>query len=280
MRLPAGTIVIRSRQTPGLSELREAWEYRELLLFLAWRDIRVRYAQTFIGASWALIEPLVSVLAFTLIFNRVAGLESGTVPYPIFVFSGVLLWTFFSRALRDVTRSCVANAPLLRKIYFPRAVLPGSAIITSVIDFCCALLMFFVLCFILGVMPTWHIVTIPIWVALAGVIALGIGLALSAVNVYYRDVSQALPFAIQIWMLLSPVAYPLEQMKSSLPHWAYQLYVLNPLVGVVEGMRWAVLPDYALNTTLLLPSVILGLAALAVGLWIFQRAVRSFADVI
>jgi len=270
------TTVIEAGRSPLRAELAELWRSRELLRFLAWRDIRVRYAQTFIGATWALIEPFISVVAFTLIFNRVAGLESGEVPYPLYCFAAMLLWTFFGRALRDITTSFVANAAVLRKIYFPRLALPCAVLMATTVDFACAFVMYALLMVWYGVAPTLHILTLPVWVLLAGANALGVGLTLAAINVRFRDVSQALPFLIQIWMLATPVAYPLHTIPSAwLP-----LYQLNPMVGVIEGMRWALLPGQTLDTGLLASGLGVGALLLIGGLVFFSRAQREFADVI
>jgi lipopolysaccharide transport system permease protein len=270
------TTAIDARRGPLRAELAEVWRYRELLGFLAWRDIRVRYAQTFIGAAWALIEPFVSVVAFTLVFNRVAGLESGAIPYPLYCFAAMLLWMFFARALRDITTSFVTNASVLRKIYFPRLVLPTAVLLATTVDFACAFVMYFVLLGYYGVAPSWNLLTLPLWVFLAGVSALGVGLMLSAINVRFRDVSQALPFLIQTWMLATPVAYPLH----AIPDAWMSVYRLNPMVGAVEGMRWALLPGQTLDLTLLIPSVCVGGAMLTGGLLFFTRTQRAFADVV
>ena len=258
------------------AELRELWRYRELLGFLAWRDVRVRYRQTLLGAAWAMIEPLVSVLLFTLIFNRLAGVQSGRTPYALHCFAAMLLWTFFGRALRAVTLSLTTNSGLLTKAYFPRLVLPLSGLLAMMVDFACALVMYLILVAHYGVYPGWAVLSTPLWVLLAALNALGIGLALAAVNVGYRDVSQAVPFLIQVWMFATPVAYPL----ATIPQKWLWLYQLNPMVGVVEGMRWALLPDYALDAALLLPSVQVALVGLLVGLVWFRRCERRFADIV
>jgi lipopolysaccharide transport system permease protein len=274
------TIVIDSRRSLTLVELGELWRARELLGFLAWRDVRVRYAQTFVGAAWALIEPFITVVAFTLIFNRLAGLESGDIPYPLYTFAAMLLWIFFGRSLRDVTKSCVANAAVVRKIYFPRLVMPVAALLASLIDLACAFVMYLLLMAYYGVAPTINLLALPLWIVLAGLTSLGIGLILSAVNVRFRDISQALPFLIQIWLLATPVAYPLASIQDKLSETWLRLYCLNPMVGVVEGMRWTLLPGQALDWTLLIPSLAIGLLSLFGGMLVFVRAQRDFADVI
>lgn len=268
--------VIRADRSGWAAEFSELWRYRELLGFLAWRDVRVRYAQTFIGVAWALIEPLVAVVVFTLIFNRVAGLSSGSIPYPLFCFAGMLLWGFFARCLRDMTVSFVTNASLVRKIYFPRLVLPFSTFGANGIDFVCGFLMYLLLAAYYGCLPTVAILTLPVWLALAGLTVMGVGLALSAVNIRFRDVTRALPFVVQTWMFASPVAYPLDTVPDA---WQF-LYRLNPMVAVVEGARWALLPGQDLDPALILPGLVVSLLLAVLGLVVFSRSHRGLADVI
>lgn len=272
---PACT-VIQATQASPLIELRELWRFRELLGFLAWRDIRVRYRQTLLGAAWALLEPLINVVLFTLLFNRLAGLDSGAIPYPLYCYAALVLWSFFGRALRTTTISLVANAGLITKAYFPRLVLPLAGQLATLIDFGCALLVYFVLMAHYGVAPGLAFLTVPLWVLLAAVNALGVGLILAAINVRYRDISQAVPFMTQIWMFATPVAYPL----SAIPAPWQSLYELNPMVGVVEGMRWALLPGYSFDPVLLAPSVLVGAGLLVAGLAWFRWTQRRFADIV
>jgi lipopolysaccharide transport system permease protein len=276
--LPLATprIVIAPRGTGLLSELRELVRFRELLAFLAWRDIRVRYRQTILGAAWALIEPFVNVILFTLVFNRLAGIESGAVPYPLYTFAAVLLWTYFSRALRATTVSLVSNSGLVTKAYFPRLALPLAAQLATTADFACALVMYFVLVLYYGVLPPIAALTVPLWVALASINALGIGLVLAAINVRFRDVSQAVPFMTQAWMFLTPIAYPLH----AIPERWQALYGLNPMVGVVEGMRWALLPGHTFDPLLLVPSIVMGIVMLLIGVASFRAMQRRFADIV
>jgi lipopolysaccharide transport system permease protein len=268
--------VIEADQPRPLLNLPELWRHRELLGFLAWRDVRVRYRQTLLGAIWALIEPLASVVLFTLIFNRLAGFESGSIPYPVHCYAGVLIWTFFSRALRTTTLSLVANAGLVTKVYFPRLLLPLASQLATLVDLGCALLMFLMLLAVYGLSCGVTALTLPLWILLAVLNALGVGLVLASVNVRYRDVSQAVPFLVQVWMFATPVAYPLTAIPAS---WV-AVYALNPMVGVVEGMRWALLPGYAFDGWLLVPSVGLGSAVLLGGLLWFRRSERRFADIV
>ncbi len=273
---PVTRTIIQPTGAGVWEEFAELWRYRELLGFLAWRDIRVRYRQTLLGASWALIEPFVSVILFTLIFNRLAGIQSGEIPYPLFCFTAMLLWTFFARALRSTTLSLVANAGLATKAYFPRLVLPLSGQLATVVDFCCAALMYFILLAYYGLLPGWSVLTVPLWVLLAALNALGVGLILSCINVRFRDVSQAVPFLTQVWLFATPVVYPLK----NIPDKWMAIYLLNPMVGIVEGMRWALLPDYAFSPILIVPSLTIGVAMLLLGLIIFRRTQRRFADIV
>lgn len=259
-----------------LVNFHELWSYRELLAFLAWRDVRIRYRQTVLGVGWALLEPLASVVMLTLVFNRLAGIDSGDIPYPIFCYVAVTLWTFFARSLRAVTNCPVANAGLLTKVYFPRLIMPLAAQSALFIDAACALgmLTLFLVCF--GVPLTWTALTVPVWILLASMNALGLGLLLAAINVRFRDVSQGVPFLVQVWMFATPVAYPLAK----IPDQWQGLYTLNPMVGVVEAMRWALLPDYAWNPHLLVPSLIVGGGLLLIGLRTFRASQRRFADIV
>ncbi len=271
--------VIEANRSGILAEIRESWRYRELLGFLAWRDIRVRYRHTFVGFAWALIEPFLTVVAFTLLFNRIAGIESADIPYPLYCYAAMLVWNFFARALRDSTTSFVTNATLVRKVYFPRLVLPTACIVAAGVDFACALVMYGAMLLYYGITPTWAILTLPFWVALAAFNALGVGLALAAINVRFRDITQALPFLLQLWLLATPIAYPLQSVPASWLGW----YLLNPLVAVAQGMRWALLPESTVTTVdpqLLVTSVCINALLLWAGLRVFQRSQKGFADVI
>jgi lipopolysaccharide transport system permease protein len=268
--------IIDARATAALLDVRELWRYRELLLFLAWRDLRVRYRQTLLGAGWALLEPLAGMLLFTLVFNRMAEIRAGELPYPLYCYAGLLLWTFFGRALRATTVSLVANAGLATKVYFPRLILPLAAQAACVADLLCALAMFFVLLAWYGMGASWRLATLPLWAGLAGLQALGVGLVLAAVNVRYRDVTQVVPLLTQVWMFATPVVYPLSAIP---PRWLW-VYTLNPLTSAVQGARWALLPDQPFDLGELLPSLVWGVFFLWVGLVCFRHVERRFADIV
>lgn len=274
--LPRRCTVIEASRGVRWGSLREVWGSRDLLMLLAWRDIRVRYRQTALGVTWAVAEPLASVLLFTLIFHRLAGFGSGEVPYVLHCFPAMLIWTFFSRALRGSTVSLVANAGLLTKAYFPRCILPLASTCTALLDLVCALAAYAALALYFRVAPGLALLTLPLWVLLAGVNALGLGLLLGAWNARMRDVSAGLPLLLQLWMLVTPIAYPIAVVPSA---WRPVLQ-LNPMTGIVEGMRWACLPGYGLDVPLLGTSVALGLGVSLVGVYAFLRAERGLADIL
>lgn len=261
---------------------RDLWHYRELFYILAWRDVAVRYKQTVAGAAWALLQPLASMVIMTFIFGRIAGLPSeGNAPYAIMVFAAMLPWQFFSNALSSSSQSVVSNAQLISKIYFPRLIIPTSSVVVSLIDFAIA-------CSILAAMmvwyqfvPSWRLITLPLFVVLAVVAALGPGLIITALTVRYRDFRIVIPFIVQFGMYLSPVAYSTAVVRAAVGEKLFLLYSMNPMVGVIDGFRWAILggasqlhlPGFAL-------SVVLSLVLLTVGVWYFRKTERVFADVI
>lgn len=256
--------------------LRELWVYRELIYFMTWRDIKVRYKQTALGIAWAVIQPLLTVLILTLVFSRLLKVDTGGVPYPLFAFSAVLPWQLFQGALQRSSLSVVTNANLLSKVYFPRIIIPISAVLASVVDFGIQFVVLLVMMLIYGVTPGWPIICLPFLMALALLTALAVGLWLSALNVQYRDVSHIIPVLIQIWMYASPVVYPLEIITNP----TYRLLLgLNPMSGVIQGFRWALLgknpPDI-----IFIVSLIIVLVILFTGLIYFRHMERSFADTI
>jgi len=257
-------------------KLHELWTYRELLYFLIWRDVKVRYKQTVIGAAWAVLQPLSAMVLFTVVFSMFAKIPSDGLPYPVFAYVALLPWNFFSSALNRSGSSIVGQASLISKVYFPRLIVPLSSTLSGIVDFAIAFVLLIGMMVWFGLVPTWKLVTLPLFLLLALLTALAIGLWMSALNVRYRDVGHTIPFLTQFWMFASPVAYPI----SVVPEKWRLLYSLNPLVGVIEGFRWALLgtasPDFAT----------IGVSAFVVSLLLFGGAVyfkrmeRTFADVV
>ena len=272
--VPVITIVAEQRRPRAM--FGEIWNYRELLYFLTWRDVKVRYKQTVIGAAWAVIQPVMTMLIFTVIFHRLARIESEGVPYPIFAFAGLLPWQLFAGALQRSIQSVVSSAPLITKVYFPRLIVPIAATISATMDFAVAFIVLVLMAIGFNIAPTWRLVALPGFVALALLSALAMGLWLSALNVRYRDVGHAVPFLIQIWMFASPVAYP----STLVPERWQVLYGLNPMVGAIEGFRWALLARPMAHPQTIAISAGVALLLLGWGLAYFGRMERSFADVI
>jgi len=270
---PVTTIIARR---PLSLPLRGLWEFRELLYFLTWRDIKVRYKQTAIGAAWAIIQPLVTMVIFTAVFHRVARIDTGSVPYPVFAFAGLLPWNLFAGALQRSIQSLVSSAPLITKVYFPRLVVPVAATFAATVDFLIAFGVLIVMAVWYGIGLTWRIALVPAVVGMALLTALAVGLWLSAINVKYRDVGHAIPFVIQAWMFASPVAYP----TGLVPERWQLLYGLNPMVGVIQLFRWALLGGQAPDTGTLAVSGGVTVLLLLGGLLFFHRMERTFADTI
>ncbi|HXL80102.1 MAG TPA: ABC transporter permease [Pyrinomonadaceae bacterium] len=256
--------------------LRELWDYRELLYFLTWRDVKVRYKQTALGAAWAIIQPLFMMLVFSLFFGRLAKVPSDGIPYPIFTFCALLPWQLFAHALTESSNSLVGNQNLITKVYFPRLVVPIAAVLGGVVDFAVAFAILLVMMFYYGVVPGWAIVTLPGFILLAVMTALGVGLWLSALNVKYRDVRYTITFLVQFWLFATPVAYP----SSIVPAKWRALYGLNPMAGVVEGFRWALLGKTEAPGAMLWVSVAVVILILVGGLYYFRRMEQEFADVV
>ncbi len=270
---------------PGKSERHywaDLWRYRELFYILAWRDISVRYKQTVVGIGWAVIQPLLSMLVMTVIFGQVAGLPSeGGAPYAVMVLSAMLPWQFFATSLTTSSASLVGNAQLISKVYFPRLIIPASAVITSLVDF---LISFVIL---LGTMvwfqfvPSWRILTLPLFILLAFVAAIGPGLFITALNVKYRDFRYVVPFLVQFGLYVSPVGFSSAVIRDKFGETAFMLYSLNPMVGVIDGFRWAIIGE---TTPFHWPSVAISLAtallSLFIGISYFRRVERGFADII
>lgn len=255
---------------------RDLWRYRELMYFLAWRDIAVRYKQTAIGVAWALIRPALTMLVFVG-FRRMVGLPAGDVPAPILVFAAVLPWQFFSTALSESAGSLIGNANLISKIYFPRLIIPFAAVVTSLVDFLITLGLLAVLMLWYGFAPGWQIVALPLFILLAFGLSIGLGLMFAALNVEYRDFRYIVPFIVQFGIFVSPIAYRTEDVPES---WR-SLYALNPLVGIIDGFRWSILGGRTeLDVRTLGLSVVVSALVLLGGVWYFRRMERSFADVI
>ncbi len=270
------TLLIRPQSGWTAAGLKELWEYRELLYFLTWRDIKVRYKQTVLGAAWAIIQPFFMMVVFSLFFGYLARVPSDGVPYPIFAYCALLPWQLFAHALTESSNSLVANERLITKVYFPRLVVPISAVLGGLLDFAIAFVILLLMMAYYGVRPTWAIVTLPAFLLLAMLTALGVGLWLSALNVKYRDVRYTITFLIQFWLFATPVAYS----SSIVPARWRALYGLNPMAGVVEGFRWALLGKSTGPGALLAVSVAVVILILIGGLYYFRRMEADFADVV
>jgi lipopolysaccharide transport system permease protein len=256
--------------------LRELWAYRELLYFLVWRDIKVRYKQTVLGAGWAIIQPVFTMLVFSLFFGKLARVPSDGVPYPLFSYAALVPWTFFAQGLTQSSDSLVGSSNLIKKIYFPRLVIPLGTVCAGMVDFALAFSVLVVLSLSYGIRPTLNILWLPLFVVLALVTALGVGLWLSAFNVKYRDVKYVVPFFTQIWMFATPIAYPSSLLSGK---WRI-VYGLNPMAGVVEAFRWALLGTKPAPTAMICISWMAAILILVAGAYYFRRMERSFADVV
>ncbi|HVX29272.1 MAG TPA: ABC transporter permease [Nitrolancea sp.] len=256
--------------------LRELWRFRELLYFLTWRDVKVRYKQTAIGAFWAVLQPFLTMVIFTILFGRLAKISSDNIPYPVFSYSGLLPWTFFANAIGLAGLSLVTNANMIAKIYFPRLLMPAAAVLGATLDFCLAFVILIAMMFYYGITPGIATLALPLFLALAIFTALGISLWLSALNVKYRDIRYVIPFLTQVWMFLTPVLYP----SSMIPEKWRLIYGLNPMSGVVEGFRWSLLGTEKAPGAMILVSAAVVVLLFVGGLFYFRRMEREFADVI
>jgi lipopolysaccharide transport system permease protein len=264
---------------PGRTERqywKDLWRYRELLYFLAWRDILVRYKQTVVGVTWAIIRPLLTMVVLTIVFGRLAKMPSGGVPYPILVFCGMLPWQFFSTAVSESSNSLIGNSSLISKVYFPRMTIPASSVITSVVDFAISAGLLALLMGWYHYVPTPRVVLLPGFVILALAAAFGMGLWISALMVNYRDFRFVVPFIVQFGLYISPVGFSSDIVPAE---WRL-LYSLNPMVGVIDGFRWAILRDTSLNLSSFLTSLIVVSLVLVTGVRYFRQTERTFADVI
>jgi len=257
-------------------KLKELIFYKDLIYILAWRDIRIRYKQTIIGTAWVVLQPIVTLLIFTLLFGKLAKIPSGSIPYPIFAFSALVPWTFFVHALTKLTHCLVSQQEVLKKVYFPRLVIPIASVLAAFIDFVIAFFILIMMMFYYGIVPTVAVAALPFLVLLTVATALGIGLWLAALHVEYRDVGNALPFVIQTLLFITPVAYP----SSMIPkHWQ-TVYALNPMAGVVEGFRWALLGTERLSASVLWISNLAVFIILIGGIYFFRWKEDRFADIV
>ena len=266
---------IKSEDAGVQLNLGDLWAYRELLYFLTWRDVKVRYKQTLMGVAWVVIQPLATMLIFTFVFQRIAHLDSGPIPYPLFAYSGLLLWAFFAGAVSAGTNSLISNTSLVTKVYFPRAFVPAAAVGAGLVDLAVGSVLMAVLAVYYGVNVTWSLMMLPVFVALAAMLALAVGMLASALTVKYRDLRHALPFLLQFWMFASPVIYP----SAAVPQQWRWAVTLNPIAGVIEGFR-ASLAGVEIDWALAAVPFIVAPLLLALAFYVFRRLEDTFADVI
>jgi lipopolysaccharide transport system permease protein len=257
-------------------KLRELWDYRELLYFLAWRDIKVRYKQTLLGASWAILQPFFTMIIFSIFFGRLAKIPSDGVPYPIFAYAALVPWTFFAHSLTQASNSLVTSGNMIKKVYFPRLAVPIATVFSGVVDFALAFSVLLGMMVYYGIYPTLNALWLPAFFLLALATSLGVGLWLSAMNVRYRDIRHTIPFLTQFWLFATPIAYPSSLLSEP---WR-TLYGLNPMVGVVEGFRWGLLGTDTAPGPIIAASSLMALAILISGAFYFRRVEKTFADVV
>jgi lipopolysaccharide transport system permease protein len=257
-------------------QLKTLWEYRELLYFLVWRDVKVRYKQTFLGASWAILQPFLTMIVFSIFFGKLGGIPSDGIPYPIFAYTALLPWQFFSNAISQSGNSLISNQELITKVYFPRLVIPISAVAAGIVDFCIAFIILLAMMFYYGIFPSLAVLTLPLFLLITFISALAVSLWLAALNVRYRDVRHAIPFLTQFWLFATPIAYPV----SIVPEQWRLIYGINPMVGVVEGFRWALLGQGNPPGSFVFVSIFITLVLLAGGLMYFRRMEKTFADLV
>lgn len=270
--------VIRIQRSQGwvALQLKELWAYRELLYFLIWRDVKVRYKQTVLGVAWAIIQPVFTMVVFSLFFGRLAKMPSDGIPYPLFSYAALVPWTFFAQGLTLASNSLVGSANLIKKVYFPRLSIPIAAVTSGLIDFSIAFIVLLGMMPYYGIVPTINVIWLPFLLLLTLMTSLGVSLWLSALNVQFRDVRYILPFLTQLWLFATPIAYPSSLLSEP---WR-TLYSLNPMVGVVEGFRWALLGAKTAPGPMLIGSTLAALALLVGGAFYFRRLEKTFADVV
>lgn len=277
MSHPEPTLIIRPRRPLSWFDAKEVWAFRELLWFLTWRDIKVRYKQTVLGAGWALLQPLLTMVVFSIFFGRLAGVPSDGLPYPLFAFAGLVPWTLFAFALTQSSMSLVQSSQLVTKVYFPRILLPVSSTLAGVVDLVIALVVLLAMGAWYGVSPRpAALLVLPLLLALTLATATGVGLWLSAINAQFRDVRYTLPFITQVWLFLTPIAYPTSLLSD---RWA-AVYAINPMVGVVEGFRWSLLGSAAPVGREIAISSLVAVTLLVTGIAYFKRMERAFVDVL
>jgi lipopolysaccharide transport system permease protein len=272
----AASVVLRPRQGLFSLDLEAVWRYRELLYFLVWRDVKVRYKQAAIGVGWAILQPLLTMVLFTVVFGNFARIPSDGLPYPVFAYTALLPWTYFAQALSRSGISLVGNANLITKVYFPRLIIPLAAAVAPLVDFLFSFGVLLGLMGWFGIAPTWGVLALPLYVLFAIMMALAMALWLAPLNVKYRDVGHTIPFLIQVWMYASPIAYPVRLVPEQ---WRL-LYSLNPMVGVIEGFRWALLGKDSPDIMVMVVSAAMVVVLLLGGMVHFARMERTFADVV
>jgi lipopolysaccharide transport system permease protein len=270
------TTVIRPSRGWVPPNLRELWQYRELVYFLIWRNIKVRYKQTTLGIAWAILQPVATMLVFSLFFGKLAEMPSDGLPYPMFALAALVPWTFFANGLTQSASSVVSDEQLIRKVYFPRLAIPVSTVLSGVVDFLLAFAVLLAMLPFYGVLPSANVVWLPLLLVLAFVTTMGVGLWLSALNVRYRDVRHAVPFLTQFWLFATPIAYP----SSLVPENWRALYGVNPMVGVVDGFRWALLGVDTQPGPMIAVSTVTALVILVGGVLYFRGMERHFADIV
>jgi lipopolysaccharide transport system permease protein len=258
-------------------KLRELWIYRELFYFLMWRDIKVRYKQTVLGASWAIIQPFFTMVVFSLFFGRLAGVPSDGIPYPIFSYAALVPWQFFANALGQASNSLVMGANMIKKVYFPRLAMPIATVFAGVVDFCLAFIVLLLMMLFFGIFPTVNVIWLPLFLLLALFTSLGVGLWLSAMNVQFRDVRFTIPFLTQFWLFATPIAYPSSLIEDP---FLRAIYGVNPMVGVVEGFRWALLGVDTAPGPVVVVSALVAIGLLVSGMFYFRRMEKTFADLV
>lgn len=271
--------VIRIQPSRGLSlffKFGELWKYHELLYFLIWRDVKVRYKQTILGIAWAVIQPFLTMVVFSIFFGHLGNIPSDDIPYPIFSFAALVPWTFFANGLNQTSNSLVGNANLIKKVYFPRLIIPIATVLSGVVDFVLAFVVLIGMMFYFNIIPTIQIVWIPLFLLLALFASLGVSLLFSAMNVQFRDVRYVIPFLTQFWLFSTPIAYPSSLLTGT---WR-TLYAINPMVGVVDGFRWALLGTRTCPGTMIIVSALVAFLLMLIGTLYFLRMEKTFSDII